>query len=146
MEHRTVEVSERADYGHVINRQLDRIVRVRSRMAHGIPIEHRALWVYSGAQLVEYFHSVYALYVVLLPELRGDAHRYLRAACDLEANLHRARAEGREAEVKEKYRRELGASDPLALVDRALEEIIVNLNEAGLLMRGRQVKVGSVRL
>jgi len=180
------EPKERVDYAYVINMQLNRIASIRSKMMQEQPesafhdiLKRNALW---------YLAHVEGLYAILLPELRGNARKYINIARKLVRIIDRIDALKKEKEdlersqndpflrkpesvyraklvkIEEKYE-ELKAKrkalynelpeeirnlvensvfmyEPVFyVVDAALEEMLVRLNEVGLLLSGKKVKV-----
>lgn len=144
------EVFEKVDYGAVINFHLNRVAEARSNL----PVVKNLITPagHSLSQLNRYFYAVDTLRAILLPNLRGGAERYLRAArealniIDLLEDSPNPEEEERLRGALEELKRKFGTSDPLKLIDKALEEMLTKLNEAGLLLRDRWVAVGGYAL
>jgi len=161
---------DKIDYGAVINVHLMRIARVRSRIATWGGARGDILDTKTG--VTAYFYTVDTLYNILLPQLRGRAGEYLdQAFYLLSAYMHFATYRYQEensptskwreyyAQEREKWEKiylkrieelpedievklDLYHRPIVELIDKALEEMLIKLNEAGLLMRGSPIKVG----
>ena len=149
------EYFDKMNYSIVVNRQLDRAIEARSRAVP--PNRHTA---------TAYLMAVEALYASLLPSLRGRAGDYIvkaREALNIataieqleKTNPVKARETPRGRELYGKLeglsREVLGGQGgfylnpyhfAMQVADRALEEMLDNLNGAGLLLRGRVVRAG----
>lgn len=160
------EVSEKVDYGYVINRQLDRIAEIRSKIFKSFEGDIFDNTAFNRA--LDYISHLESLHALLLPELKGNVGGMLR---DVEALIDNIwlyevckRKKGKE-ECKELHNKirellrnlrvkyelqndEVRTSDwfyvVFAICDKALEMMITNLNSVGLLLRGKPVKLGVV--
>jgi len=159
------ELYEKVDYGSVINLHLSRVMYVRGKLftdMGGSLLKDRTLH-----NVEVYIDHVEALYTVLLPPLRGESRKYLDIANSylryymmLEGAKENKEEGGNEDKLKEEMKRLVDelpedVRDRISncwflykrialIVDKALEEMITKLNEAGLLLRGKVVKVGRV--
>lgn len=166
---RRFEVSEKVDYGYVINRQLDRIARVRSAVYKDLDSDiFSEKNVKPVNRLYDYLFALEALHAILLPELRGDTREILahvKALAPRVAEFMRnycgwTEDSGTTSEWCVQLREELRPKieslrkrygirsvHPLfalfELADLALERMLVGINDAGLLMRSRPVRVGA---
>ena len=153
------EPRDRIDYGYVINFQLDRIAKARSELYQKTSGTVFQDVIKSNA--LKYLAHVEALYSILLPEIRGEAEKYLAAARELytiRSRLERDEFRGRRRELTEKIKevyvrlpedvaRRLEKKiflyeDVVLLADKALEILLTRLNEAGLLLSGRRIMIG----
>jgi|GEM_PF-3356844 len=149
------ETREQLSYTYVINAQLDRIARIRSLLVEeGVEISSS----HFINKIFNYVKSVEALHAILLPELRGSSTQLLILAnrvFDLERSTTR-KEDGEAKEEEIEIMKLLGLWDEfkargqclvgeltMRIADKALEEMLVNLNRAGLLLPGRVVKVGA---
>jgi hypothetical protein len=137
----SVEYWEQADYGSVLNAQLDRVAYLRSKV--GQP----AMFSSYREQALPYSFAVEALYMLLLPELREGLEEILLLVKKLRVARGAEEIEELIEQLPEPYRSLAEASPPsFAFVyasDYLLERILERLNKAGLLLRGRAVKVGA---
>lgn len=155
------EIGEKVDYGYVINRQLDRIAEIRSKVFKSVGGDVFNDVVYNRA--LDYISHLESLYALLLPELKGDVGTMLRDAKDLVIRILNFHSRCRHEEEKEKCRKlwdkveklgnELckkyglrnfgGSGTAFEICDKALESMIASLNSVGLLLRGKPVKLGT---
>ncbi|MCX8186956.1 MAG: hypothetical protein N3G48_07640 [Sulfolobales archaeon] len=168
------EIEEKVDYGSVINMQLNRIAVARSsifdvngketyfRNLHVGNVVHENVVLGNSAS---YLSAIRGLVAILIPELRGKSIEILNDAEQLLFLTHacyRAKLEKRVDDcsvanpklgekindIKKKYGYDLNTvfneKIIVELCDMALEVLLVNINSAGLLMRGRSVKLGRV--
>ena len=181
------EPREKVDYTYVINMQLDRIAAIRSKK--NVVRDEQPPFDIVGTNALWYLSHVEALYAILLPELRGNALKYLKLARNLlgiYGNIESLRKEREKVETdlkhpyttpeeieeakrklkeikerikelskaKEEILKELPADvqenirtvvfvyeKVFFIVDKALEEMLVKLNDAGLLLSGKKVRV-----
>ena len=169
------EFREKVDYTYVINIQLDRIGEMRSKIFQvQNPLDDQPLkWSF-----LTYLSHVEALYTILLPELRGNARKYLKIARKLFIIETKGYNLSRELEELKKYYKSKERIDEVEkqlnelkeewektlkelskdgveaettgflwarlayVVDKAVEEMLRKLNEAGLLLGGKKVMVG----
>lgn len=152
------EIREKVDYGYVINLRLSRIAEARSNLF----IKHNS----SPMENVRvYMDHVEALYAILLPELRDDAGKFLELANKvffMMKDLEDIDDKNKKREIWNQISKlldEYGVRNELKnimkgrvflhsvvafIIDEALSRIIERLNTAGLLLRGRVIKVGKV--
>ncbi|MEM1766147.1 MAG: hypothetical protein QXY89_07165 [Zestosphaera sp.] len=162
------ETSEKADYGFVINRQLDRVARVRTHVPRDMKESYSEAMFF---WLFNYIMALEALYALLIPELKDEEVREMLSTAAYLNILHQRcfseieyRADPRDEraaellktnpkcvkfrekidEVMNKYKipRVSYISAIFYLCDKALEVMLAKLNTSGLLMRGRVVKLG----
>jgi len=149
------EYTQMINYADIINRQLDRIAHIRTYVHKYIGSD-----IYSPHDPYlllarEYISAIETLYIILLPELRGEADKYILLAKKFYFKISGKRNDINDEEVAEimshlpeKYLKFIqGHGDFPGLfvfyfLDAALEEMLVNLNQAGLLIQGRTVSVG----
>ncbi|MEM2348038.1 MAG: hypothetical protein QW267_07130 [Sulfolobales archaeon] len=162
------ESEEKVDYGYVINRQLDRIATVRSNVFKSMEGDVSKYVPYS--RLLDYISALESLHALLIPELKDNVRTMLSLAKSLAFSYYKC-AEEKEGSYKyskekegsdsckefedalmkviEKYglqsRKNLSIYAVFELCDKALEIMIKNLNDAGLLMRGKTIKLGAVK-
>ncbi len=197
------EISEKVDYGAVINMHLNRIAAIRSELYHVEEGISRTPFDPIERVFLKYLSAAEALYTILLPELRGESRKYLLSARriyhlhkrlnKIEEEIEReqdiadsiestkellwkdkSRLEAEKAKLYEKIKKleekakelenkiektiESLGQDVLEnwrsarylyhkmmfIVDKAIEEMVKQLNEAGLLMRGKNVRVSTI--
>lgn len=136
----SVEYWERADYGSVLNAQLDRVAALRSQTARS-----SAYATYRQQGLL-YSFAVETLYMLLLPELREGLEEPLMLMKKLRVADSEEEIEALVEQLPEPYK-SLAEASPQGFEfvyasDYLLEQILERLNKAGLLLRGRTVKVG----
>jgi len=113
-----LETKETIDYVNVIN---DRLMDIGRKRANINP-----MMAYRFKESVNgYYFSVRSLYVILLPDLRANAGKLLDEAYQLIKN-------------------DL-LTDAVHKIDKAVEEMVMQLYNAGLLIRSSHVKVGIVK-
>jgi hypothetical protein len=136
----SVEYWEQADYGSVLNAQLNRVALLRSRAAQ------RTMFSTYREQALPYSFAVETLYMLLLPELREGLEELVLLAKKLRTAEKVEEVEELVEKLPEPYRSLASESPPgFAFVyasDYLLSLILERLNRAGLLLRGRVVKVG----
>ena len=147
-------------YDDIIRHQLERVAEARSFVF--IPNPDNPIHPFE-VEFKRYLHSVEALYALLLPGLRGDSAQYLRVARRLynilmsnktsewkKRELERVLREAPEPVARAVREARVEALNPghwvILLIDRALEELIAQLNASGLLFRSGSVKVGVVNV
>jgi len=137
----SVEYSEQADYGSVLNAQLDRVAYLRSKA--GQP----AMFSSYRGQALPYSFAVETLYMLLLPELREGLEEILLLMKKLRVAREAEEIEELVEKLPEPYRSLALESPPsfafVYATDYLLTCILERLNKAGLLLRGRAVKVGA---
>jgi len=138
----------------VINRQLDRVAEARSSVFKATKWDVSSSVSYS--RLLDYLSALEALHALLLPELKDDVREILSSVkylaykyskCREEKDCERLVAE-EIGELANKYGLQykmLSFYVLFDLCDKALEIMMTNLNRAGLLMRGKIVKLGTAR-
>lgn len=164
MQSRVFETTETIDYSIVVNRQLDRIASIRSGISKYLERKYDFDMEVQEVAFWDYLLSVETLHKILLPYLRGNSLKYIILAKELHKVIRRlARCSDRNCEELKKKRNEILKKLPKEtfdnivssllyydqlsqIIDLALEEMLKQLNEAGLLMRGRTVSVGAVNV
>jgi len=159
MQSKVFETSETVDYSTVINYQLNRIAEIRSRIHKYALSESFNIDYPYVAMAREYLAAVETLYVLLLPDLRGRAKKYLDLAREIFSILQKNKPseEDRERiqEIYEELPDDLKPMQkghyyvglfPLPVIDAILSTLIEELNAAGLLMRGKTITVGVVNV
>jgi hypothetical protein len=136
----SVEYWERADYGSVLNAQLDRVAAQRSEIGQISPFETSRL------RGIAYSFAVEALYMLLLPELREGLEEPLMLMKKMRVSEDAEEIDELVERLPEPYRG-LAKASPRGIEfvyasDYLLSLILERLNKAGLLLRGRAVKVG----
>jgi hypothetical protein len=135
-----VEYWEQADYGSVLNAQLDRVAALRSQAARS------TLYGTYRQQGLLYSFAVETLYMLLLPELREGLEEPLMLMKKMRTADSEEEIEALVEQLPEPYK-SLAEASPQGFefvyaADYLLERILERLNRAGLLLRGRTVKVG----
>ena len=171
------EYTQRINYADIINRQLDRIAQIRTYVLKYMSQDVPSPLTPYLALAREYISAIETLYVVLLPELRGESDKYIILAKKFYSKLmEEEKIENKGIPIddgnpldEETQKRHYELQEEIAeilsflpekflkftqgykdfpglfvfyFLDAALEEMLVRLNQAGLLIQGRTVSVG----
>ena len=117
-ETRAIEFRETIDYVHVVNDRLLDIARKRAELDYSTKISFEKT-------VQKYYLAANSLHIIMLPGLRGKSGELLSLARKLIA----------ENKFIEAVRK----------VDEAVEEMIKNLYDVGLLIREERLRVGVVK-
>lgn len=126
--------------------ELDEKLRIEEQRSQNMPLGYRRRYGYSGLMIVdrkselERRRNSISETLPKLEEKRRALTKRLEE-CKRRRNELLKRRSQLEAEMKS-IEEELGTTNRLKLIDTALEEMLRRLNEAGLLIRGREVRLG----